>query len=84
MLMAGFMLDFNSWALLLISVLWNAQVAIAASPEEWRTRSIYQVFTDRFARADASNSAACPAGFEGYCGGSWRGIIDKLDYIQVS
>ncbi|TVY81334.1 Alpha-amylase, partial [Lachnellula suecica] len=54
----------------------------AATPAQWRGRSIYQVFTDRFARTDISTSAPCASGFEGYCGGTWKGITSKLDYIQ--
>ncbi|KAL9104589.1 MAG: hypothetical protein Q9163_000454 [Psora crenata] len=54
----------------------------AATAAEWRTRSVYQLLTDRFARTDGSTTASCPDGFSGYCGGTWRGIIDHLDYIQ--
>lgn len=35
--------------------------------------------TDRFARPDTFNS---PCNLSKYCGGTWSGIIDKLDYIQ--
>ncbi|KAF7855421.1 hypothetical protein EAF04_010164 [Stromatinia cepivora] len=55
---------------------------LSATPDEWRTRSIYQVFTDRFARTDASNTTDCPSQTYGYCGGTWQGIINRLDYIQ--
>ncbi|GAB7358647.1 hypothetical protein MBLNU230_g3877t1 [Neophaeotheca triangularis] len=57
--------------------------ALAASPEQWRSRSIYQVLTDRFARADGSTTADCNPGIGRFCGGSWRGIIRRLDYIQA-
>jgi alpha-amylase len=68
----------------------------AATAAEWRSRSIYQyvtfstplsladvcrIVTDRFALPDGSNGA-CDEGIGRYCGGSWRGIINKLDYIQ--
>lgn len=56
--------------------------AAALSPAEWRSQSIYQVLTDRFARTDGSTTATCDTGDGIYCGGSWQGIIDKLDYIQ--
>jgi hypothetical protein len=56
--------------------------ALAATPEQWRSRSIYQVVTDRFARTDGSTSAPCDAGLGKYCGGTWNGLMDKLDYIQ--
>ncbi|KAL8684243.1 MAG: hypothetical protein Q9224_006495, partial [Gallowayella concinna] len=32
--------------------------------------------------ATANESNPCPPGYQGYCGGTWRGIIEKLDYIQ--
>ncbi|KAJ5899751.1 hypothetical protein N7495_004495 [Penicillium taxi] len=56
--------------------------AFGATPEEWRTRSIYFLLTDRFARTDGSTTATCVSKMGQYCGGSWQGIIDQLDYIQ--
>lgn len=47
-----------------------------------RKQSIYQVVTDRFARSDLSTSAPCDTSQQVYCGGSWHGLISKLDYIQ--
>jgi hypothetical protein len=55
-------------------------VAQALSPSGWRAQSIYQVMTDRFARTDGSTTASCDLG--NYCGGSWQGLINHLDYIQ--
>lgn len=46
----------------------------------WRTRSIYQVMIDRFARTDGSTDADCDV--SKFCGGSWKGLVNKLDYIQ--
>jgi alpha-amylase len=54
----------------------------AAPKEDWRTRSIYQVMVDRFARTDGSITAACNVTNRDYCGGTWAGIQSKLDYIQ--
>ena len=48
------------------------------SKEEWKTRAIYQILTDRFART--SDTGYCNYGK--YCGGNYRGIINKLDYIK--
>ena len=59
-----------------------AAVCLGATPAQWRSRSIYQVFTDRFARSDQSTSAPCDTNARLYCGGSWQGVIAKLDYIQ--
>lgn len=39
--------------------------------------------TDRFARSDDLTPPCDPTELL-YCGGTWQGIIDKLDYIQVS
>jgi hypothetical protein len=52
----------------------------ALTPAQWRSQSIYQVITDRFARTDGSTSAPCD--LNKYCGGTWQGLIKKLDYIQ--
>lgn len=53
----------------------------AASLEEWKSRSIYQVVVDRFARTDGSTTAACDELFL-FCNGTWTGLINGLDYIQ--
>ena len=52
----------------------------ARSPEEWRSRSIYQIVTDRFARSDGDTTPCTDLGK--YCGGTWKGIQNNLDYIQ--
>ena len=49
------------------------------SKDEWRERVIYQLLTDRFSN-DNSNPVNCNLG--NYCGGTYRGIIKHLDYIQ--
>ena len=56
--------------------------ATALSPADWRAQSIYQLLTDRFARTDGSTTATCNTEDGVYCGGSWQGVIDKLDYIH--
>lgn len=58
------------------------QSAFAANADQWRSRSIYQVMTDRFARSDGSTTATCDSSKGLYCGGSWQGLINKLDYIS--
>jgi hypothetical protein len=55
----------------------------ALSPAGWRSQSIYQVLTDRFARTDGSTTATCNTGDQIYCGGSWQGLINKLDYVST-
>ena len=65
-----------------LSVALLLTTTLAASPAEWRSRSIYQLLTDRFARTDGSTTATCDTASGIYCGGTWAGIIKKLDYIQ--
>ncbi|KAK4663797.1 uncharacterized protein QC763_502740 [Podospora pseudopauciseta] len=55
-------------------------LGLAADAEEWKTRSVYQVMIDRYARTDGSIDHECEA--HEFCGGTWRGLINKLDYIQ--
>ncbi|KAF7933340.1 hypothetical protein EAE99_003225 [Botrytis elliptica] len=64
--------------LLLLSL--NLSPITALSAANWRAQSIYQVVTDRFARTDGLTTAACNV--NEYCGGTWKGIVAKLDYIQ--
>jgi alpha-amylase len=59
-----------------------ASAGSALSPAGWRAQSIYQVVTDRFARTDGSTDAVCDTEIGLYCGGTWMGLVDKLDYIQ--
>ena len=68
--------------LLLTTVASLGQTVAAAGPgaKEWASRSIYQVMTDRFAKSDGS-SEKCDDIMK-YCGGTWTGLINKLDYIQ--
>jgi len=57
-----------------------AATASAGNTSEWKARSVYQVLTDRFARADGSTSAC--SNLSNYCGGNYKGMINKLDYIK--
>mmetsp|Transcript_29143 Transcript_29143/g.43914 ORF Transcript_29143/g.43914 Transcript_29143/m.43914 type:complete len:181 (+) Transcript_29143:42-584(+) len=69
----------------MISKLAIASAAIAsvsaAGTEEWKQRSVYQLLTDRYAKSSSSNDGAC-TDLSNYCGGSWKGVQDNLDYIQ--
>ena len=47
--------------------------------EEWKNRIIYQVITDRFNRPDGQNYSC---DYHNYCGGTYQGLINKLDYIK--
>ena len=46
--------------------------------EEWKSRSIYQILTDRFARTTDTGNCVLST----YCGGNYKGIIERLDYIK--
>ncbi|KAI0691609.1 alpha-amylase [Earliella scabrosa] len=58
-----------------------ATSAFSASADDWRNRTVYQLVTDRFATSDTSGPH-CDTSDRQYCGGTWKGIIKKLDYIQ--
>ena len=49
------------------------------TPDEWSKRTIYQIMTDRFSRNATDTS---PCNLSKYCGGTFRGIADHLDYIK--
>jgi alpha-amylase len=59
-----------------------ASVVRGVDVDGWRSRSIYQVLTDRFAVAEDADPKPCDPAMGVHCGGSWRGIYEKLDYIQ--
>ena len=51
----------------------------SATPDAWRSRSIYQLLTDRFA---SPANAPC-SNLHAYCGGTWSATAAQLDYIQA-
>ncbi|AFR95631.1 alpha-amylase [Cryptococcus neoformans C23] len=53
----------------------------ALDADAMRSRSVYQVIVDRFAR-NSSSTGDCNAADRKYCGGTWSALVDKLDYIQ--
>ena len=67
---------------ILCLLLCAVQPAVALTAAQWRLLSIYQVMTDRFARTDGSTTASCNTGTGNYCGGTFRGLINHLDYIK--
>ncbi|CAG8719818.1 6717_t:CDS:2, partial [Dentiscutata heterogama] len=61
--------------------------ASAATINEWKTRTIYHLLTDRFAQTPGQEKPKlCTTNKENevrhYCGGTFKGIISKLDYIK--
>ncbi|KIR67164.1 alpha-amylase [Cryptococcus bacillisporus CA1873] len=74
---------------LFFSSLAAISVVTAASADKWKGKSIYQLFTDRFAPvSDTAPARSSPIPDEcdpidqTWCGGTWLSIIDKLDYIS--
>lgn len=64
------------------SLLSLATLGLAGTAEEWKTRKIYFALTDRIARtADDTGGDACGS-LGSYCGGTWKGLQGKLDYIK--
>ena len=61
-----------------------SQVA-AAPASAWKDRRLYQLITDRFSRATNKLNTLQPdcSDLTGYCGGSFEGIENNLDYIQA-
>jgi alpha-amylase len=54
-------------------------VTEAATSAQWKSRSIYQLLTDRFAAVPTPKQCT---DLGDYCGGTFQGIITYLDYIQ--
>lgn len=55
---------------------------LPATLDEWRSRSVYQVMTDRFSHDNSTGDPPCNVEHGLYCGGTWKGIKNQLDYIQ--
>lgn len=70
-------------------VLFSCVISCVYSKEawEWRSRSIYQMLTDRFSPSNHSyihciEQPLTEKSLRHYCGGTYRGAIDQLDYIS--
>eukprot|EP00992_Anisonema_acinus_P007147 TRINITY_DN2796_c0_g1_i1.p1 TRINITY_DN2796_c0_g1~~TRINITY_DN2796_c0_g1_i1.p1 ORF type:complete len:460 (-),score=90.44 TRINITY_DN2796_c0_g1_i1:63-1442(-) len=48
--------------------------------DEWASRTIYFLLTDRFAKTDGSTNAC--SDWRTFCGGTFDGLTKKLDYIH--
>ncbi|KAF9532429.1 glycoside hydrolase family 13 protein [Crepidotus variabilis] len=68
-----------SFALFLATAL---PTVLAATAEQWRGRSIYQVIVDRYALSKGSANTPCDTNARTWCGGTWNSLRDNLDYIQ--
>jgi len=56
--------------------------AAAATAKQWRSRSIYQIITDRFALLPGQVVNECNLADQTFCGGTWNSIRETLDYVQ--
>jgi alpha-amylase len=51
---------------------------------DWRDQVIYQIVVDRFENGDPNNDFNVePDAPARYHGGDWRGIVDRLDYLET-
>ena len=66
--------------LLLVTFLSFFRTIFSKTAEEWKSRVVYQIITDRFAKSDG-DSTPC-SDFTKYCGGTFKGIQNNLDYIE--
>jgi secreted pullulanase len=65
------------------SVTVKARMSAGDLDFDWDEARIYFALTDRFADGDATNNADVDKDhLEAYHGGDFRGMIDKLDYLQ--
>ena len=65
----------------LIFLLLNNCLSASHSKDEWKSRAVYQILTDRFALTKDNDTIKCSA-LNVYCGGTFNGIKNHLDYIK--
>lgn len=56
--------------------------SLAATADQWRSRSIYQVIVDRYALPQGADPTKCDTADRTWCGGTWNTLRENLDYIQ--
>lgn len=56
--------------------------ASAADANAWKSRNIYFALTDRVARSDSDSGGNACSNLGKYCGGTFKGLEAKLDYIK--
>ncbi|KAK7109594.1 uncharacterized protein [Littorina saxatilis] len=72
----------ESWCLcVIVTALITVPVSHCRTAEEWKSRVIYQLLTDRFGPSGPVPVSPC-ADLRSYCGGTFRGIVQRLDYIH--
>ena len=53
------------------------------SPEDWRDQTIYFIMTDRFNNPESVPKSKWDERYDGFQGGTFNGICEKLDYIKL-
>lgn len=66
----------------LLAVAAALPAALTADAEAWKSRSIYFALTDRIARSSTDTGGNSCGNLGNYCGGTFRGLQSKLDYIK--
>ena len=65
----------------LIFLLLNNCLSASHSKDEWKSRAVYQIVTDRFALTKDTDTKKCSF-LNVTCGGTFNGIKNHLDYIK--
>lgn len=72
----------KNWvSLLFAAAVQLAPSALAADANAWKSRNIYFALTDRVARSSSDNGGGSCGNLGNYCGGTFKGLEGKLDYI---
>ena len=64
---------------IIINILFSLTQGAIRSKEAWKSRTIYELLTDRFAKEGEDSKVNCD--LSNYCGGTFKGIQQHLDYI---
>ena len=65
---------------IILNLLLSLHQSALHSKEEWKSRTIYELLTDRFAKSNEDYKTSCD--LNNYCGGTFKGIQKHLDYIS--
>jgi len=66
-----------SWLLIALCI---SGLALGADKNAWKSRTVYQILTDRFWRSNGDTRSGCNLGQ--YCGGDFDGITQQLQYVK--
>ena len=66
--------------IIIINLIFSFVQTAKRTKEAWKSRTIYELLTDRFARPGEDYKQNCD--LSNYCGGTFKGIQQHLDYIS--